>query len=177
MSRLFTRTDVSEESKRLNPGMFGVTQAAKVTPATKPAEKSPLAAKFEQMWGVIGGPAYVTELIVPGGRLFRFDYAWPERVALELQGGIHLAGRGGHVAPKGVKNDCDKLNLAAAHDWRVFKLATGQVTFENLDLIVHTVLRLRQASPAWLEESKRLFALERVTGETRHALAARNIAP
>lgn len=175
MSRIFTRTDVSEEARRLNPELFG---GAKSTPAVSPparAEKSPLAVKFEQMWQVIEGPAYVTELEVPGGRKFRFDYAWPERVALELQGGIHLAGKGGHVSPKGVKNDCDKINLAAAYDWRVFKLATGQISFENLDLIVQTILRLRQASPAWLEESKRLFALERITGEARHAQAAKNI--
>ena len=49
-------------------------------------------------------------------------------------------GVGGHGAADRMKADCDKLNLATAAGWRVFKLATGQVTPENVALIRDTIL-------------------------------------
>ena len=143
------------------------------TIATKPPEKSPLAEKFEQLWAVIDGPAYVTELQVVEDRKFRFDYAWPEEwVALELQGGIYLAGKGGHVAPKRFQNDCDKFNRAVCAGWRPCKLATGQVTPENLLLIKNLILAMRAAPEHWRQEQSRLFTLARRTGKPQHANAA-----
>ena len=140
----------------------------------KPAvAKSPLAEKFEAMWAVINGPAYVIELPVVEDRKFRFDYAWPnEWVALELQGGIYLAGKGGHVAPKRFRNDCDKFNRAVCAGWRPCKLATGQVTPENLLLIKNLILAMRAAPEHWRQEQARLFALARCTGKPQHAEAA-----
>ena len=143
--------------------------------APKP-QKSPLAVKFEQLWEVINGPAYETELPVVGDRRWRFDYAWPEAwVALELQGGIYLVGRGGHVAPKRFQNDCDKFNRAVCAGWRPCKLATGQVTPENLLLIKELVLQMHTAPEGWRQEQDRLFAVARQTGKACHEQAAQQI--
>jgi hypothetical protein len=140
----------------------------------QPAQKSPLATQFEMGWENINGPAFVTELQFNQDRLFRFDYAWlEEKVALELQGGIYLASKGGHVSARGMRSDCDKFNLATSMGWRVLKLATGQINPDNLLLIRGVIERLRTASPAWKAEARRLFLLSDVTGEKRHAEAAK----
>ena len=145
------------------------------TVATLPAQKSPLAVKFELLWDVIGGPAFVTELPVVEDRRWRFDYAWPdERVALELQGGIYLAGRGGHVSPKGVQTDCEKFNRAVCAGWRPCKLTNKQIIPENLLRIKNLVLAMRNAPDGWRKEQDRLFALARATGRQCHAEAANN---
>ena len=160
-------------SKSFLAAKTGLVAPKPSTVAVPTPQKSPLAAKFELMWEAIGSPAYVTELQVVEDRRFRFDYAWPdERVALELQGGIYLAGKGGHVAPKRFQNDCDKLNHAARAGWRTCKLATGMVTPENVQLVKDLVLAMRAAPEKWRWEQERLFALASITGKPRHAKAA-----
>lgn len=107
--------------------------ASAVTPL--PPAKSPLATRFENMWASLNGPEYEVEHPVCSDRKWRLDYFWPCGVFLELQGGIYLAGRGGHVAPKRFQNDCDKWNQCSRQGWVGFKLATGQVTPENVAMI------------------------------------------
>lgn len=65
-------------------------------------------------------------------RRWRFDAAFPGRkVALELDGGVWIAGR--HTRGKGFIRDCEKLNTATAMGWKVFRfvpeqLDTGEMT-------------------------------------------------
>ena len=52
------------------------------------------------------------------GRKWRFDLAIPDyRIALEIQGGIFIAGR--HSRGASLLKEWDKLNCAAAMGWRV----------------------------------------------------------
>lgn len=83
-------------SKAFLEANAGLVAPKPPTVADQRAQKSPLAVKFEQLWEVIGGPMFVTELPVVEDRRWRLDCAWPDEwVALELQGGIYLAGKGG----------------------------------------------------------------------------------
>lgn len=59
-------------------------------------------------------------------RRWRFDAAFPGRmVALELDGGVWIAGR--HTRGKGFMRDCEKLNTATAMGWKVFRFVPEQL--------------------------------------------------
>lgn len=61
-----------------------------------------------------------------GKRLWRFDFAWPEKkIAVEIEGGIWSRGR--HVRGSGFENDCRKMNEAAAQGWFVYRFSSGMV--------------------------------------------------
>lgn len=56
-------------------------------------------------------------------RMWRFDYCWPlYRVALEVEGGIHMAHRTGHTSIAGIKRDIDKGNEAIRLGWYVLRV-------------------------------------------------------
>lgn len=72
------------------------------------------------------GTCYVREyawgLYLSPPRLFRFDAALPaQRVAVEVDGGCHAAGR------KKVKSDTERRGLAASLGWRVVALTPEQI--------------------------------------------------
>jgi very-short-patch-repair endonuclease len=68
-------------------------------------------------------PAWRVEFAFARPRRWRFDFAWPEQmVALEVEGGIWVAGR--HSRPTGYAADCEKYNEAAIRGWKVIR-ATG----------------------------------------------------
>lgn len=91
---------------------------------------------FAAAWRIHGTGSLVTEFQFLDGRKFRFDFAnEAAKVAVELEGGVF--GRGGkkcatcgqvsagrHSRPMGFHGDCEKLNLAAAAGWRVFRFTT-----------------------------------------------------
>lgn len=59
-------------------------------------------------------------------RKWRFDWAWvPQKIALEVQGGVWTGGKHGRGA--GIVKDHEKLNAAQALGWRVIQLTPGQV--------------------------------------------------
>lgn len=59
-------------------------------------------------------------------RMWRFDFAWPDRkIALEVDGGAFINGR--HVRGSGVRNDCEKFSNAAIHGWRVLRVLPEHV--------------------------------------------------
>jgi len=60
------------------------------------------------------------------GRLWRFDFAWPDRmIAVEVDGGTWTGGR--HVRPAGYQKDAEKLNAAALKGWTVLRYDRIQV--------------------------------------------------
>ena len=60
------------------------------------------------------------------GRLWRFDYAWPEhKLALEVEGGVHMNGR--HVRGSGFIEDMHKYNCAAIMGWFVVRVIPAQM--------------------------------------------------
>lgn len=63
-------------------------------------------------------PEPVFELRFAPPRRWRLDVAWPDnRVALEIQGGIYVAGR--HTRGAALEKEHEKLNALAAKGWRV----------------------------------------------------------
>ena len=68
-------------------------------------------------------------------RRWRFDFALglsysegrfePNRIAIEIEGGIYTQGR--HTRGKGFQADLDKYNHATAMGWRVFRFSTRDV--------------------------------------------------
>jgi hypothetical protein len=66
--------------------------------------------------------------LVPNRR-WRADVAWPaHHVALELQGGIYVAGH--HVQGRGYEDDCAKILFATEAGWRVLPLTWRMIERE-----------------------------------------------
>lgn len=60
-------------------------------------------------------------------RRYRFDFAHPvAKVAVEIQGAIWTGGR--HSRGSGLIKEHEKLNLAAAHGWRIFYLSANTIS-------------------------------------------------
>ncbi len=75
---------------------------------------------------VAGLPEPEAEFAFTTLRLWRFDFAWPERkIAVEIEGGTWSGGR--HVRGKGFENDCTKYNSAAILGWTVLRVTTAMV--------------------------------------------------
>lgn len=73
-----------------------------------------------------GLPAPVLEHRFHPVRKWRFDLAWPDRkIGMEIDGAVYTSGR--HTRGAGFEADCEKLNEALLHGWRVFRYSTGQV--------------------------------------------------
>ena len=68
-------------------------------------------------------------------RKWRFDYAFPaQRIALEVEGGIHTGGR--HIRPKGFLGDMEKYNTASVMGWRVLRTTPDELrTFRTINMI------------------------------------------
>ena len=72
-------------------------------------------------------PEWETEHRFHPKRKWRFDFAWPEqRVALEVQGGIHMA-KSGHNTAAGITRDCEKANEAVVLGWKVLSVTADQI--------------------------------------------------
>lgn len=73
-------------------------------------------------------------------RRWRFDFAWlAEMVAVEVEGGIWIAGR--HSRGRGFEADCEKYLAALVAGWKVLRV-----------------------TPAMVEDGRALDALTRVLG-------------
>jgi hypothetical protein len=71
-------------------------------------------------------------------RKFRLDFAHPgSLVGIEISGGIWR--KGGHSSGSGLMRDYEKMNLAQAHGWIVFQLASKQITPQWCDLIAEVI--------------------------------------
>lgn len=81
------------------------------------------------------GEAPAKEYVFHPVRKWRFDYAFVEaKVALEVEGGVHTAGR--HVRPKGFLGDMEKYNTAATMGWLVLRTTPDKLrTFGTIDMI------------------------------------------
>lgn len=60
-------------------------------------------------------------------RMWRFDFAWPDRmIAAEVEGGIWTGGR--HTRGSGFQADAEKYNTASLAGWRVFRFTGAMVS-------------------------------------------------
>lgn len=82
-----------------------------------------------------GLPQPLREVPVIPGRRYRFDFCWPaddptpdyRGVLVEVQGGIWAKGKSGHSSGRGIQRDCEKLNLATLHGWRVLHITAEMI--------------------------------------------------
>ena len=104
------------------------------------ANKAAILATLEQMFG----PDKVfKEYKFHAIRRWRFDYAIPEiKLAIEYHGHAGFVGKGssGHSTIKGLTNDCEKMNSASAHGWKV--LAFTALHFRHAERMRHNLTDL-----------------------------------
>lgn len=75
-----------------------------------------------------GLPAPECEYRFAKPRMWRMDFAWPERlVACEVEGGTFLKGGGRHNRGASYEGDCLKYSEAAIRGWRVVRVTTQMV--------------------------------------------------
>ena len=87
---------------------------------------SELEEHFAGLVRMFGLPEPVREFRFCPGRKFRFDFAFPDAmVGIECDGGSWSHGR--HVTGSGFERDCEKMNLATANGWRVFRFTRGML--------------------------------------------------
>jgi very-short-patch-repair endonuclease len=87
---------------------------------------------FASLWERFGGKDVpVTEHRFHPPRLFRFDFAWPDKkAAVEIEGGLY--GKGRHTTVGGFNKDCEKYNLAVLDGWRVLRFTEKMLTSDPL---------------------------------------------
>ena len=74
-------------------------------------------------------------------RRWRFDWAWvQQRVALEVNGGVWIAGR--HSRGRGQIADYEKWSEAAAQGWRMIHVIPDQLQDEKTLDMIRRALRL-----------------------------------
>jgi hypothetical protein len=88
-----------------------------------------------------GWPQPVSEHRFHDTRRWRFDLAWVEqRVALEVNGGVFVAGR--HSRGAGQMKDFEKLNAAQLAGWKVLQVTPKQLTDGTLQRLLADVFRV-----------------------------------
>lgn len=99
-----------------------------------------LAARFENLWLLCGGPTLEREYRFHPVRKWRADYCHvATRILVELEGGLYGGGR--HSRASGFLGDIEKYNAAAMLGYTVLRLGTGQVDREHVSQIVEFVKR------------------------------------
>lgn len=74
-------------------------------------------------------------------RKWRFDFAFQvERVAIEVDGGVHTGGR--HTRGDGFEADAEKMSTAAVYGWRVLRVTAK--TIKNGQAITWVQMMVRQ---------------------------------
>lgn len=95
---------------------------------------------LDAVLGAAGLPAPIREYRFAPPRRWRFDYAWlPQRLALEVEGGIWIGGR--HVRGRGYENDCEKYSEAALRGWRVLRVTPAMLRDGRAAAMLERALR------------------------------------
>lgn len=99
----------------------------------KHSEKDKWESRFRALVNGIGAPPMQTQYRFHPERLWRFDFAWPQRkIAFEIEGGIWRKGGGAHSHPQNIERDIEKLNAAALLGWRVIRITGKMLPAHNL---------------------------------------------
>lgn len=74
-------------------------------------------------------------------RKWRFDFCWPEaKIAVEVEGGVFMRGKGGHTSITGITRDMDKINLAQLLGWRVLRFHAKHIDDDEAIPMVRQML-------------------------------------
>lgn len=80
----------------------------------------------------------------PGGRRWRFDFAWPGlKVAVEIEGGTFIAGR--HTRGAAFEADCEKYAEAMIQGWMVLRVTPRMVNDGRALTLLSRVMWIRAA--------------------------------
>lgn len=92
---------------------------------------------LETLLALSGLPKPTPEYRFAPPRMFRFDYCWkPEKLAVEIEGGIWIGGGGRHNRGAGFSRDIEKYNCAVLLGWRLLRFTPKMVeTGEAVELI------------------------------------------
>jgi very-short-patch-repair endonuclease len=78
-------------------------------------------------------------------RKWRIDRAWPhERIALEIEGGIHMRGR--HIRPEGFLRDMEKYNRLALWGWCLIRVTYDMIADGSALRLLEEAFALRQSA-------------------------------
>lgn len=87
-------------------------------------------------WFAEHGLMVVPELQFAPPRKWRFDFAFENQVALEVQGGLFIPGGGRHNRGAALLKEHEKLNSAAKLGWRVLYCTPQNLCMqETVDLV------------------------------------------
>ena len=74
-------------------------------------------------------------------RKWRFDFAFiPEKLAVEIEGGVWLGKNGGHTSGTGYTNNLEKYNEAVMLGWKILRFTPEAVKSGRAIQIVRVVL-------------------------------------
>lgn len=101
--------------------------------------------QFLALWQMLGGPSLEQEYRFHPKRKWRADFCHVDsRTLIEIEGGVWSQGR--HTRGAGYIADCRKYNAAVALGYRVFRLATGMITAQDIESIIDCI-RIRTVIP------------------------------
>jgi len=104
-----------------------------------------------RMIGWAGLPPPVPEYRFHVTRRWRLDLAWPDlRVAVEVEGGIWVAGR--HSRGPGFEADCEKYAEAAIEGWMVLRVTPGMIDDGRALAVIERGFRL---ATVWARTDRR----------------------
>lgn len=103
--------------------------APKARPTKPPVKRSTaVGVPYPRLCVLCGLPEPVAEYRFHASRKWRFDWSWPvQKVALEIEGGVFMAGGGRHSRGAGFRADLEKYGEAAADGWLVFRVLPEQL--------------------------------------------------
>lgn len=103
-------------------------------------------AAFLALVQAAGLPAPTPEYRFHPVRKWRFDWAFlPQRVALEVEGGVFSGGR--HTRGAGYAKDVEKYSAAAVLGWRVLRVLPARLTKPETIEMVRQALAWKDGQP------------------------------
>jgi len=92
-------------------------------------------------WNLFGDESmpYEREFKFHPTRNWKFDFAWPSKVAVEVEGGAFSGGR--HTRGAGFTEDCEKYNRAVLLGWKLLRF-TPQMLEADPQACIEQVITL-----------------------------------
>ena len=70
--------------------------------------------------------AYERQYKAIPGRKFAYDFYIPDKLLVEIQGGVYQY-KPSHTSAGGIRRDCEKMNLATIHGFKILHFTSDMV--------------------------------------------------